>query len=260
MPACRVEVDERSRVATLLLDRPDERNAFSAELGEALAAALTALERDGRVRAVVLAGTGAAFCVGGNLERFSAEVAAGRLVERVTADMGLFNPVVEQLAAFPRPVVAAIHGACAGGGLALAAACDLRVCSAATVFAPGFAGIGLPPDTGTSWLLPRLMGAGRAAEFLLRNRRLSPDEALAAGLVNEVVPDAMARACELAEELAAGPANALTDTKRLLFDCAHRSLAEQLAAEAVAVVRALHGDELSEGVGAFVAKRKPRFS
>lgn len=257
--ACRVDLDRETGVAWVMLAVPERRNAFSSALASALHSALDGVEADDDARAIILAGEGSAFCVGGDLVSFAAALDGGDLVERVTSDMTAFNPLIGRLAAVAVPTVAALHGAVAGGGLSLAAACDLRVCTPTTVFAPGFTGIGLPPDTGASWLLPRLIGLGRAADFFLRNRRLDADEALAIGLVNEITEDVRARAGELARQLAAGPQRALADTKRLLAASFRRTLEEQVDAEAAAVVRALHGPELRAGVSAFLSKQPPSF-
>lgn len=245
-------------VGTILLNRPEVRNAFSRDLATGLSAAMHDLVDRG-VRAIVVAGEGPAFCVGGDLQSFDQICRDGRLVEQVSGDLLTFNPVVRALFELPCPTVAALHGAVAGGGLGLAAACDLRVCAPTTVFAPGFGGIGLPPDTGTSWLLPRLMGVGRAADFLLRNQRLDAAEALAAGLVTELDDDPRTRADTLAHELAAGPVRGLATTKELLASSLRLEFGEQLDAEARRVLAALHGDELGEGIASFVEKRPPRF-
>ena len=256
---CRLEIDAALGVATIVLDRPATRNAFSAELARSLDEALDAIEADAECRAVVLAADGPAFCVGGDVGLFARELATGGLVDRVASDVALFNPLVHRLGTFALPVVASVHGAVAGGGLALAAACDLRVAEPGAIFVPGFIGVGLPPDTGSSWLIPRLVGAGRAADFFMRNRRLDADTALDWGLINEIVEEPRARAIQLASELAAGPRRALAETKRLLAGSARHTFEQQLDAEESAVVRSILGPEIIEGVTAFVEKRRPWF-
>jgi len=256
--ACRVEIDPAGAFATITLAMPEVRNAFSAALAHSLVAALDEVEET-NVRAAALVADGPAFCVGGDLQNFSRELAEGSLVDRVMGDMELFNPLIVRLTNTPVPIIAGLHGAVAGGGLALAAACDIRVCTPDTFFVPGFAGIGLPPDTGTSWLLPRLIGASRATDFLLRNRRMSADEALQNGLVAEIIADPAGRAIDIAKELAAGPRQALASTKHLLLASGNRSFEDQLLAEGVDVKAALLGPELGEGITAFVEKRPAKF-
>ncbi|MDP1792770.1 MAG: enoyl-CoA hydratase-related protein [Acidimicrobiales bacterium] len=256
---CQLDIGVAPGVAAIVLDEPATRNAFSSELAHDLLDALDAIESDERVGAVVLAAEGPAFCVGGDVALFAREIAEGSLVQRVAGDVSRFNPFVHRLATCPKPVVAALHGAVAGGGLALAAACDLRVATSDAIFVPGFIGVGLPPDTGSSWLITRLVGAGRAADFLMRNRRLDAQTALAWGLVNEIVDAPRARAIELAAELASGPRRAMADTKKLLADAGHCTFQQQLDAESAAVVRAIVGHEIVEGVTAFMEKRPPRF-
>lgn len=258
-PACRVEWVLGGRIARVILDQPDRRNAFSTALAQDLAAAFDEIERSKRIRVIVLEGAGPAFCVGGNISDFADHLVEGTALAAVAKDMVLFNRIVTRMVQGSLPLVAALHGAVAGGGLALAGACDLRVCAPETVFRPGFIGIALPPDTGASWLLPRLIGHARASEFLLRNLRVDADTALAWGLVNQISEDPQEWALDVAQELAEGPPQAMAATRALLAQAASHDVVEQLRAEASEVVRALLAGEFEEGVRAFLEKRPPGF-
>ena len=257
---CRLDRDETSGVATLVLTNVAQRNAFSAQLAVEFDGLLGAVERDPSNRALILAAEGSAFCVGGDVALFAEQIERGRLVDRVATDVAAFNLLVHRLASMRVPVIAALHGAVAGGGVALAAACDFRVATPDAFFVPGFIGIGLPPDTGSSWLLARLIGAGRATDFLMRNRRLDAETALAWGLVTEVATDSRARSDELAAELAQRPPAALAETKALIASAFANTFAQQLDAEEAAVIRSLVRDEIAEGVLAFRQKRPAAFS
>jgi 2-(1,2-epoxy-1,2-dihydrophenyl)acetyl-CoA isomerase len=242
-------------VLTLRLNRPDVLNALDAELHAALGAAIDEAA-DPEVRAVVLTGAGRGFCVGQDLEEFraGADDVGDRLRER-------YHPIILGLRSLEKPVVAAVNGVAAGAGISLACACDVRIASSAARFVPAFFGLGLVPDSGATAFLARLLGAERTFGWLISNRTMDAAEALALGLVDEVVePDALdARAAERAGELAAGPTRALGLTKRLLADAAATPLAEQLEREADAQAEAAASDDFREGLAAFLEKREPRF-
>jgi len=223
-----VEVTDHGAVRVITLNRPERRNATSAELMAALNDALP-MPSDEVVRAVVLTGNGPSFSAGGDLKaaRLPIEPGSRRMRE-------VFNPVVARLAALPLPVIAAVNGPALGAGLSLALAADLRVASARAVFSAGFVDVGLATDTGASFFLPRLVGHGRAFEILTTGRRVGPDEALAIGLVNRVVEHEalMTQALELADLLSAKPGIAVQAVKELLEAAGHNSLAGQFEAEA----------------------------
>jgi 2-(1,2-epoxy-1,2-dihydrophenyl)acetyl-CoA isomerase len=160
-----------------------------------------------------------------------------------------------------KPVLAAVNGVCAGAGLSLACACDIRLASDAAFFVPGFVGIGLIPDSGGTFFLQRLLGTPRAFEWMTSNRRLIAAEAHAWGLVSEVIEadSFTARVAERAAELAAAPTRAIALTKRLYDEAATATLEEQLEREAAAQAEAAQTDDFREGVAAFGEKREPRF-
>jgi 2-(1,2-epoxy-1,2-dihydrophenyl)acetyl-CoA isomerase len=250
-----VEVGRDGAVQTITLNRPEKLNAFTLTVHEELQAALEEA-RDPAVRAVVVTGAGRGFSAGQDLGAFggSGDVAA---MLRAT-----YHVNVMAIHALQKPVIAAVNGVCAGAGLSLACACDLRLASDAAFFVPGFVGIGLIPDSGGTYFLQRLLGTPRAFEWMTSNRRLTAAEAHAWGLVSEVVEaDSFAsRVAERAAALAAGPTRAIALTKRLFGEAAVSSLAEQLEREAEAQAEAARTADFREGVAAFGEKREARFS
>jgi 2-(1,2-epoxy-1,2-dihydrophenyl)acetyl-CoA isomerase len=164
--------------------------------------------------------------------------------------------------ALEKPVIAAVNGACAGAGLSLACACDIRIASDAAFFVPGFVGIGLVPDSGGTHFIHRLLGAPRAFEWMSSNRRLTAAEAHAWGIVSEVVEmeSFVARTADLAATYAAAPTRAIGWTKRLFDHAEHATLEEQLEMEAQLQAAAVETGDFREGVAAFAEKRAPSFS
>jgi len=243
-------------VLTITLNRPDVFNAFNRALHAALRRALEDAS-DPAVRAVVITGAGRGFCAGQDLREFS------ELERPLSEELEeTYHPNIRLIRGLEKPVIAAVNGPAAGAGLSLASACDIRVASSAATFVPGFVGIGLVPDSGGSWFIHRLLGFARAFEWMSSNRRLDAEEALAWGLVSEVIPaDGFeARVAELAATWAELPTLAVGMTKRL-FEHAHTgSLEEQLALEAELQNAAVGTADFAEGVGAFLEKRPPRFT
>ena len=242
-------------VLTITLNRPDVYNAITRAMHAGLAEALSEAA-DPEVRAVVLTGAGRGFCSGQDLREFQSLPGSIRDALEET-----YHPNIHAIRALEKPVVAAINGACAGAGLSLACACDVRVASSAASFVPGFIGIGLVPDAGGSWFVHRLLGFARAFEWMVSNRRLDAEEALAWGLVSEVV-DAdgfAARVDELAAWYASLPTRGVALTKRLFDHAFTASLDEQLALEAELQQTATETEDFAEGVQAFLEKRHPDF-
>jgi 2-(1,2-epoxy-1,2-dihydrophenyl)acetyl-CoA isomerase len=250
-----VEIARDGAVQTITLNRPDVLNAFNRALHAALRDALKEA-RDPDVRAVVITGAGRGFCAGQDLKEFS---------EMPDISVGLretYHPNILAIRALEKPVIAAVNGACAGAGLSLACACDIRIAADNAAFVPGFVGIGLVPDSGGTYFVHRLLGAPRAFEWMSSNRRLTAAEAHAWGLVSEVVEaDALpARAAELAATYASLPTLAIGMTKRLFDHADTATLDEQLELEAQLQAAAVQTDDFREGVAAFGAKRPPSFS
>jgi 2-(1,2-epoxy-1,2-dihydrophenyl)acetyl-CoA isomerase len=229
-------------------------NAFNAALHAALAAALEEAA-DAAVRAVVITGAGRGFCAGQDLKEFSEMPESIR--ERLERT---YHPNIRAIRALPKPVIAAVNGPCAGAGLSLACACDLRIAADTATFVPGFIGIGLVPDSGGSWFVHRLLGFARAFEWMTSNRKLTAAEAHAWGLVSEVTDDLPSRATALAAEYAALPTRGIGLTKRLFEHAYAASLDEQLELEAELQQEATGTADFAEGVAAFLEKRPPRFT
>ncbi len=243
-------------VLTITLNRPDVFNAFNRALHAGLRSALEEAV-DAAVRAVVITGAGRGFCAGQDLREFAALDGSLRDALEET-----YHPNIRIIRGLEKPVIAAVNGPVAGAGLSLAVACDVRVASSAAAFVPGFVGIGLVPDSGGTWFLHRLLGFARAFEWMSSNRRLSPEEALAWGLVTEVIPAEGfdERVAELAAAWAALPTVAVGMTKRLFERAGTASLEEQLALEAELQQTAIGSADFAEGVEAFLEKRPPSFT
>jgi 2-(1,2-epoxy-1,2-dihydrophenyl)acetyl-CoA isomerase len=248
-------VEREGPVATVTLDRPDAMNAQTRASRRALVLDLRALADDAAVRCVLLTGEGRAFCAGQDLREEGALEDVGATIRET------YIPIVEALVEMPKPVIAAINGAAAGAGLSFALACDIRYLAEDAVLMMAFSNIALVPDSGGSWLLPRIVGYARAFELAATGRRVRSDEALALGLVQRVLPldELLPAARELAAALAARPTLALAWTKRLLRAADERPLADVMELEAQLQAAAVETSDHAEGVAAFLAKRAPRF-
>jgi 2-(1,2-epoxy-1,2-dihydrophenyl)acetyl-CoA isomerase len=260
----RVRLDLSGGVAVVTLDRPEALNALDAPMAEGLYAALARCEADEAVRAVVLRGAGGAFMAGGDVKMFAA-----LLDEPGASPRAFFERLIHTvhqsillLRRMPKPVVAAIHGPCAGFGVSLVLACDLAVAADDAVLTLAYCHIGTSPDGGSTFHLPRAVGAKRAMEIALLGDRFGAADAERLGLVNRVVPAAAldAEVDALARRLAAGPTQAYGRTKALLNASLDRSIETQLQAEAESFAASATTRDFAEGVAAFVAKRKPDFT
>ncbi len=252
------EVESRrdGAVLTITLNRPDSYNALNTAMHAALHAALEEASDDA-IRAVVLTGAGKGFCAGQDLNEFQGlEHDVGEHLEAT------YHPNVRAIRALEKPVIAAVNGAAAGAGLSLACVCDYRLAADSAAFVPGFIGIGLVPDSGGSYFLARLLGPSRAFTWMSSNRKLTAAEALAWGLVDEVVEaDGLAaRAAELAADYAARPTRGIGMAKRLFDNAQSATLDEQLALEGALQTAATKTADFTEGVTAFLEKRPPNFT
>jgi 2-(1,2-epoxy-1,2-dihydrophenyl)acetyl-CoA isomerase len=249
-----VEVTRDGAVQTITLNRPEVMNAFNSAMHAALRDALKE-SRDPEVRAVVITGAGRGFCAGQDLKEFEQMPDIRASLEET------YHPNIRAIRALEKPVIAAVNGACAGAGLSLACACDIRIASDEAAFVPGFIGIGLVPDSGGTYFIHRLLGAPRAFEWMTSNLRLTAAEAHAWGLVSEVV-EARAfaeRVQVLARTNAELPTAAVGMTKRLFDHADTATLEEQLGLEAQLQAAATQTHDFGEGVAAFREKRSPSF-
>ena len=244
-------------VARLVLNRPDAGNALDLELAAQLAQAAAEYADDPSVRCVVLTGSGRMFCSGGDIGLFASGDSSAVLRELA----GKFHEAITTLATMAKPLLVLVNGPAAGAGLSLALIGDIVIAARSAHFTAAYTGIGLTPDGGMTWTLQRLVGLRLAQEMILTNRRLGAAEALAAGLVSQVVgKEALVETgASTAISLASGPVAALGAARALLLAGANSTLLQQLHREAEAISVAGAGDECREGLAAFLEKRKPDF-
>lgn len=260
-PASFLRDDSDSGVATITLNRPDRLNALTFETYDELRHTFRALSTEPGVRAVVITGTGKAFCSGGDVRDI-----IGRLIGRDYRELLEFTrmtcDLVLAIRQCRRPVIAALNGTTAGAGAVIAAACDIRIAAASARIAFLFTKVGLSAaDMGAAWLLPRIVGSGRAAELLMTGDFITAEEALRIGLYNRVVADgeALAAATAFAEQIAEGPSFALEITKDALDREATSDLRSALEAEAQIQASLMTHADFREAYEAFIAKRPPKF-
>jgi 2-(1,2-epoxy-1,2-dihydrophenyl)acetyl-CoA isomerase len=258
MSAPTVQVETRGAVALVTLNRPDSANTLNLQMAMDLLAAAMTCARNAAVRAVVLSGAGRHFCFGGDLRAMASRDTAGDdYIRELTTYL---HAAISQFVRMNAPVIAAVNGTAAGAGVGLVAMADLAVCTHASKFNLAYTNAGLTPDAGTSFLLPRTLGVKRTMELLLLNRTLLAADALSWGLVNEVVADGqlLPRALELAEQLAQGASGAFGATKRLI---AHSlgAFESQMVLESETIAAHAVSAEGTEGISAFLEKRRPRF-
>jgi 2-(1,2-epoxy-1,2-dihydrophenyl)acetyl-CoA isomerase len=245
-------------VGTITLNRPAALNALTIPMKERLLATLREMAATATIGAIVLTGAGRAFCAGQDL-RERLEPGAPPLDEELALR---YNPIVRAIRAAPQPVIAAVNGVAAGAGASLAFACDLRIAAETASFVLAFGRIGLIPDSGATWTLPRLVGSARAAEIALLGDSIAADEALRLGLVTRVVAagDLAAEAAAMAGRVADQALGATAATKELLAGAFDRGLDAALDLEASAQAAAGAHPDHAEGLSAFLEKRPPRFS
>jgi enoyl-CoA hydratase/carnithine racemase len=260
-PASFLRDDSDSGVATITLNRPDRLNALTFEIYDELRHTFRALSTEPGVRAVVLTGTGKAFCSGGDVRDI-----IGHLVGRDYRELLEFTrmtcDLVLAIRQCRRPVIAALNGTTAGAGAVIAAACDIRIAAVSARIAFLFTRVGLSgADMGAAWLLPRIVGSGRAAELLMTGDFITAEEALRIGLYNRVVADgeALAAATAFAEQIAEGPSFALEITKDAIDREASVDFRSALEAEAQIQASLMTHADFREAYEAFVAKRPPKF-
>ncbi len=258
-----VRFEVKAHVAWITLNRPERLNSFTQQMHEELRAVLSEVEqqnRRGEVRAVVITGAGRGFCAGQDLS--DRAVAPGDAAPDLGASIEQnYKPLVLRLRALPMPVIAAVNGVAAGAGVNLALACDLVFAARSAYFVQSFANLGLVPDTGGSWVLPRLVGTARALGLALLGEKLTAEEAARWGLIWQCVEDEalIPTVTAVAEKLAAGPTFGYAQTKALIWSSFEHDFAQQLDRERDAMRACGQTQDYQEAVQAFLQKRAPRF-
>jgi 2-(1,2-epoxy-1,2-dihydrophenyl)acetyl-CoA isomerase len=253
-----ISASTEGAVRVLKLDRPEKFNSFNREMALTLQAELDLAAADENIRAVLITASGKAFCAGQDLSEAIAPDGPG--IRKIVAEH--YNPIIRKLRAIEKPVVCAVNGVAAGAGASLALACDIVVASKSAAFIQAFSKIGLIPDSGATFLLPRLVGFHRAAALMMTAEKVTADEALHLGLVFKVFHDEefATEAMRFTEGLAAMPTRGLGLTKRLLNAGLDNSLDEQLDLEEQIQTEAASTEDHKEGVEAFLQKRQPQFN
>lgn len=256
-------LEKREGIAYITLNRPESFNAYDLELAAELEQAMEICGRDPGVKVLILKGEGKAFCSGGDIKEMCqwmerAEEPVSVLFQRLTKHL---HGTVVEMRRMPKPVVAAVNGVAAGAGFSLAMACDIRLAAESARFTQAYTKIGLVPDGGSSYFLPRFLGPARAAELMFLNRVLTAQEALQWGIVSRVVKkeELAQQATDLACQLASGPQGAYGLLKGLLHTTWEFSLEGQLEEERRAIIKASLTADFQEGINAFVNKRQPQF-
>lgn len=248
---------EENGVATLTLHRPQAFNSFNREMAFALIAKLDECAKDDTIRVLVLTGFGRAFCAGQDLKEATED--NGISFEMILNEH--YNPIIKKIRSLAKPVVAAVNGVAAGAGANIAFACDMTIAKASASFTQAFSKIGLVPDSGGTFFLPRLVGMQRATAMMMLSDKITAQEAADMGLIYQCVADEdFENAVELlAQRLAKMPTKALGMTKELINTGLNNDLDSQLKLEGTYQIVASESDDYQEGVNAFLEKRKPNF-
>lgn len=254
-----IQVSDSNGVRTITLNRPDDMNAANDKLTGELAKELRGVVKDKSVRCIVLTGAGKAFCVGQDLKEVTSREGPYDFGTRLRTG---YNPVISALYKLPIPTIAAMNGATAGAGWSLALACDLRIAAKNAKFVAAFSNIGLVPDCGMTWLLPRIVGYAKALEIAWMSDAISAESALQLGLVHRVAdPDALAATTrQLAEQIAKRPTKGLALTKQAMLAAYGHDIDGQLEYEAMLQSIAGKTKDYGEGVRAFIEKRPAEFT
>jgi len=256
-----IEYAKADGIATITMNRPDVLNAVNEKMGQELLDALRAVERDAEVKCVIVTGKGRAFCAGEDIQALRRDYEQGvnpKLGERL---LRKYNPIIRLIRRIEKPVIAAVNGVAAGGGTGIALSCDIRIASDTAKFIQAFVRVGLAPDSGTSFFLPRIVGFSKALELSMTGDELSSRDAERFGLVSRVVPadQLMSAARDLAKRLAEGPTKAIGLTKRALNKSISSDLETMLEYESYLQEIAGATSDHVEAVRAFFEKRKPNF-
>jgi 2-(1,2-epoxy-1,2-dihydrophenyl)acetyl-CoA isomerase len=251
--------DVQEHVAHITLNRPQAANTITEQMTRDLMNAVLHCDEDPEIRAVMISSSGEIFSGGGDLNAFAA--AGERLPSMIKEATIYFHGAISRLTRMDPPVIAAVHGMVAGGGLSIACACDLVIAAEDTQFYLAYTRAGLTPDGSLSYFLPRTVGLKRALDLALTNRVLSTREALDWGIVSRIVPrrELLSQARAVAAQLAAGPTLALGATKRLLRSGWTETLETQMEHESQSISKIVQTQDAKEGITAFLEKRPPKF-
>jgi 2-(1,2-epoxy-1,2-dihydrophenyl)acetyl-CoA isomerase len=247
--------------ARLTLNRPDRLNSFTVQMHQEVADAFTRVEADAAVRTLMITGAGRGFCAGQDLSD-RAVAPGGEAVDLGDSVERFYNPLIRRIVALPMPVVCAVNGVAAGAGANIALACDIVIAAKSAKFIESFANIGLIPDSGGSWMLPRLAGQARALGMALTGQPIPAEQAQAWGLIWKCVDDDQltAETDALITRFANGPTRGLAETKRLIRSSWSRTLDEELDLQRDTMRALGFSDDYKEGVAAFTEKRTPKFT
>jgi 2-(1,2-epoxy-1,2-dihydrophenyl)acetyl-CoA isomerase len=253
--------ETRGAVRLIRLNRPQALNSFTADMVKELLPAMDAAAADPAVRALIVTGAGRGFCAGQDLNAPGAKPEKGQAPDLQGIIESMWAPLAQRLRGMPVPVIAAVNGVAAGAGANFAIGCDIVLAARSASFIQAFSKIGLIPDAGGTWLLPRLVGRANAMALAMTGDKLSAEEAVRMGLIWRCVDDAtlMGDAWALAERLAAMPTQALVQTRRALDDALLMTAEQAVANEAQVQGRLGRAHDYAEGVNAFLAKRAPAF-
>jgi 2-(1,2-epoxy-1,2-dihydrophenyl)acetyl-CoA isomerase len=255
-----IQIDEDDAIVTITLNRPEKLNAFIGHMRRDLSEALEEAASDHTIRVVVITGAGRAFCAGGDI-RFMAELIERKDVEEFSRLLGSARRVITTIRQMTKPVIAAVNGPASGAGCNLALACDLRIASTTATFAQSFAKVGLHPDWGGTYFLPRLVSPNKACEMFFLGESIDAAEALRLGIVNRVVePELLeAETRKLAERLREAPPIAVAAAKQAVYMSQASDIEEMMRYEIEAQLRCFDSRDAREGIRAFLEKRAPKF-
>ncbi len=253
-------VKRAGSVITLTLNRPESGNALNQEIGAALLNEALKCDNDDSVRCVVLTGAGKTFCSGGDIGNF--QNAGKSISEVVSGGASMLHVALSKLVRMNKPLVVLVNGPAGGAGLGLALIGDIVIASSSAYFTAGYSAIGMTPDGGLTWMLPKLIGLRRAQEMILTNRKIGAEEAVSIGLITRTIDDHLL--ADEGEKIALAIANsatgALASAKSLLLQSFGNGLETQFELEARMIAQASAGDEAREGFAAFMERRKPVFN
>ena len=256
-----IKLEEDGPIAWIILNRPEQLNAFAGDMRDELLQAILAVQERDELRVAVITGEGRAFCAGGDVKLMAQLKEDGAGFEKMRPLLDAGRRVISVLHQMPKPVIAMVNGVAAGAGCNLALDCDLRIASDNAVFSESFINVGLHPDWGGSFFLPRLVGPGRAMEMMLTGKKVEAEEAQEIGLVHQVVPSSHLRehTTRLAQRLAEAPPTAVRLIKLAVYNSLQFDLETMFDFETEAQEQCWNSPESTEGIQAFTQRRRPNF-